>query len=134
MIANDIKRLSFTIGKGNKPNATDIEALNGIIEYVNKERERQFNRNDLFAKLAISILKQDIIKSGGNYKLAMKTLVDLCKIDLDDTLDRFVLEVNVLQLENEINEKGIDGFNDYPKWDKTLLKEKMIEIITNLLN
>lgn len=35
-----INRLAYTISKGNKPNASDMEALNDIIDHVNKENEK----------------------------------------------------------------------------------------------
>lgn len=133
-MVKDINQLKYTIQNGNRATYKDADALDNIIKYVNAEKERQLIRNAPFTKLAISILKQDIIKSGGNYKLAMRNLVTLCNIDLDDTLERFVLEVNTLHLEKEIEENGIDAFKDHPKWDKDLLKGKMIEVLSELLD
>ena len=63
MIQKQIDRLKFTFSKGNKPNATDFEALNGIIEYVNSEKERERNNNHLFAKIFLSQFKNDFIKN-----------------------------------------------------------------------
>ena len=94
MIANNIKRLSYTIGKGNKPNANDIEALNGVIEYVNQEKERSLNNHQLFAKLYINAFKDILIKSNGNYQLASDSLLSVIRIGLNDQIDRLIEETN----------------------------------------
>lgn len=55
-INQSIKRLSFTLQKGNKPNSKDVEALNTIIEWVNSVKNDTLNNNQLFAKLYIYFL------------------------------------------------------------------------------
>ena len=44
-----INRLAYTISNGNKPNATDVEALNQLIEYINKEKQNTHDPNVLLS-------------------------------------------------------------------------------------
>ena len=50
-------RLGFTLSKGNKPNNTDLEAFNFLVEIFNKTIEKTTQENRLFAKLYILTLK-----------------------------------------------------------------------------
>lgn len=51
-----IQRLSYTIGKSNKPNETDKLALNAIINFVNNADEEVVQENSLFSKLYTFVL------------------------------------------------------------------------------
>lgn len=133
MVKKDLERLKFTFSKGNKPNKNDIDALNGIIEYVNKERERELNNYQLFAKLFLNIFKNDIIKSNGNYQLSLKSVTDVLKIDLDSHLETFTNEINQIWLEKAINNNDIDNNFDYPKWDIEETRKRLNEILYNLI-
>lgn len=57
-IIDAFKRLSFTIGKQNKPNSNDVEALNSIIEFYNNSNKQVTQDNLLFAKLYLFVLKE----------------------------------------------------------------------------
>ena len=133
MVKNDLERLKFTISKGNKPNKNDIYALNGIIQYVNNERDRELNNYQLFTKLFLNVFKNDIIKSKGNYQLALKSATDVLKIDLDSHLEMFTREINQIWLEKAVNNKEIDNNFDYPKWDIEETKDRLNDIILNLI-
>jgi len=61
-IDENIKRLSFTFSKGNKPNQEDIKAFNGVVEWINTYKTNVLNNNQLFAKLYILMLKDFIDK------------------------------------------------------------------------
>ena len=135
MVTQDIERLKYTIQNGNRTNSNDADALNNIIGYVNTEKERQCVRNDLFFKLAINILKQDIIKSGGNDKLAMSNLRSLCNIDLDDTLERFVTEVNQMEITEAKGDIELeDALLNHPKWEEESFKKKIITVLSRFLD
>ena len=133
MIEKDIRRLAFTISKGNKPNESDIQALNGVIKYVNDEKERTLNNYHLFARMYISQFKNVLIKSGGNYQLSAKSILDVVQIDLNDHLDRLILEANQIYLEKDIEEKGVDSDFNISNYDKEKMKDKIIQLINNII-
>ena len=133
MVSKDIDRLKYTFSKGNKINQNDIKALNGIIEYVNLEKERQLNNYQLFAKMYVSVFKDTLIRSEGNYQLASKTIVTILRMDLNDQLERMIDEVNQIWLEKDIKEKGLDSDFNTEKYDKEQMKARIIELISNLI-
>ena len=133
MIEKDIKRLQFTFSKGYTPNDNDFDALDSIIKYVNKEKQRELNNYQLFAKLYISQFKNVLIKSDGNYQLAAKSILDVVQMDLNDQLDRLILEANQIYLEKDIKEKGVDSDFNISKYDKEKMKDKIIQLINNII-
>jgi len=46
-----VSRCKFTIANGNKPNQTDVEAYNMVLEFLHKTQEKTIQDNLLFAKL-----------------------------------------------------------------------------------
>ena len=129
-----LNRLAYTISNGNKPNASDVEALNQLIDYVNKEKQRELNNNRLFAKLYVNVFKNDLIDNNGNYKLVVDSLKSTCRIGLDEQLDGLIREANAIYLQNEIENytEDISSF-EYPKYDEVKMKNKLKETITNLI-
>ena len=129
-----INRLAYTISNGNKPNASDVEALNQLIDYVNKEKQRELNNNRLFAKLYVNVFKNDLIKNNGNYKATVDSLKSTCRIGLDEQLDGLVREANAIHLQNEMENytKDISKF-EYPKHDETKMKNRLKDLIGNLI-
>lgn len=129
-----INRLAYTISKGNKPNANDAAALNEIIDYVNKEKERELDNNMLFAKLYINAFKNSLIKNKGNYKDIVASLKSICRISFEDQLDGLVREANAIHLEQEIEAftKDISKFK-YPKYNIEDMKNKFKSTIGNLI-
>mgnify|MGYP001822482020 CR=1 FL=1 len=97
MIQKQIDRLKFTFSKGNKPNASDFEALNGIIQYVNSEKERQRKDNHLFAKLFLSDFKNDFIKNEGNYQYNIDMLRMILKKPLEGHYKDVFNEMNDIE-------------------------------------
>lgn len=53
-----ISRVRFTISKSNKPNQTDVEAFNMILEHFQKTQEKTIQDNLLFAKLYTYLLSE----------------------------------------------------------------------------
>ena len=129
-----INRLAYTISKGNKPNASDMEALNDIIDYVNKEKERELNNNRLFAKLYVNVFKNDLIRNNGDYKATVASLKSTCRIDLNEQLNSLVIEANAIALQNDMKafEDDISKF-EYPKHDEAGMKNRLKEVIGNLI-
>ena len=99
MISKNIDRLKYTFSKGNKINQNDIEALNGIIKYVNKEKERELNNYHLFAKLYISVFTSEIYKTKGNYQLISDSLRRTLKRPLESIYDDFHQQMNETEFE-----------------------------------
>ena len=114
MISKDIGRIRWRfnnclVGKDGKKreeplpmyiNSDDLEALNGIIEYVNKEKERQLNNYHLFAKLYISSYTKEIYKTKGNYQLIADSLRMTLKRPLESIYDDFHQQINETEFEN----------------------------------
>ena len=107
MIQKQIDRLKYTFTKGNKPNQTDFEALNGFIKYVNDEQERKVANNHLFAKLFISVFKNDLIKSEGNYQYIIDSLRMAIALPLKDHYNELFEEMNSIELVKFAESKGI---------------------------
>ena len=99
-INKDIDRLKYTFSKGNKINQNDIQALNGLIEYVNDQKERELNNHHLFAKVIIYVFKHELIRTDGNYHLSLSTLNSILRIDLDAHFDSFHTEINTIAFNN----------------------------------
>ena len=129
-----INRLAYTISNGNKPNTSDVEALNQLIDYVNKEKERELNNNRLFAKLYVNVFKNDLIKNNGNYKATVDSLKSTCRIGLDEQLNGLVREANAIHLQNEMENytKDISNF-EYPKHNEDKMKNRLKDLIGNLI-
>ena len=56
-IKEAINRLGYTISKQNKPNSTDADALNSIIEFMNLSNKQVIKENELLAKMYCFVLK-----------------------------------------------------------------------------
>ena len=129
-----LNRLIYTITNQNKPNQADVDALNDVIRYYNKERERLIVNNKLYAKLFLNAFKGDIIKSNGNYQLSIDNLRSIAKISLNDQLDSLVRESNAIFLQNEIETyKGDISKFEYPKYDVEKMKQRIKDIIVNII-
>jgi hypothetical protein len=57
-IKDAINRLGYTISKQNKPNATDADALNSIIDFINLSNKEVIKENELLAKMYCFVLKE----------------------------------------------------------------------------
>ena len=131
----ELKRLAYTIGNGNKPNETDIEALNGVIEYYNAERKRTLVNNELFAKLFIGVFKGDLVKSKGNYQLVLNTLKMILKIDLHSHYDSFHRNINQIEFKKLCDYLGVPEvitLEDDKKKDQIIEENK--ELLSKVLN
>ena len=132
MIANDIKRLSFTISKGNKPNVKDKEALNCVIDYVNKEKERCRNNYSLFAKLYITSFKDEINRREGNYQLIADSLRMVLARPLESIFNDFHQEMNEVEFSKRAKILGLSDKHPILRTDKE--NESDRKIISNNVN
>lgn len=110
-----IKRLSFTISNGNKSNDVDVDALNIIIEWVNKEKEKRINENRYFGKLVIYTYLREL-DYFQDANLAERKIHDILQKPLEYWYDR--IRLNFIMRELEIT-YGILGFENTSEiWDK----------------
>ena len=98
-LKDSVNRLSFTVSKSNKPNQTDMDALNTIIDTLNKNAKDTVQENRLFAKLYIIVLKDlalrygsvDVASSLINRNILENSTEMLCK-KLCEALNRIELK------------------------------------------
>jgi hypothetical protein len=119
-----IKRLSFTIAKQNKPNQTDAEALNKILDILELEQQKTIQENLLFAKIYAFTLAELT-----NYYCD----VDFANKEINRILSEpMQLRVNILQLKLKNME-----YQNYFKQKKILdpfLKSKTVEELEQIHN
>ena len=115
-IDQNIKRLSFTLSKGNKPNQTDIEAFNGVVEWINTYKTDVLNNNKLFAKLYILFLKQHIEKFETDIfdQIPQKELSRLLDLPLENYYIAFTKALNDSGRYRILREKGVE-IGKHPK-------------------
>lgn len=99
-----LKRLRFTIAKGNKPNQSDVEAFNFISEFLEKEQQKTIQDNLLFAKLYAFTLSE---------LLNFYTDVDFANKEINRILsepigiEKLLLSLRRMELQNYFNRKKI---------------------------
>jgi len=108
-----LSRLAFTIQKQNKPNATDVEAFNKILWFVNESIETNPNKNICFAKLYIYNLIH-YVKYYQSIDIAQQKLHQVLDLDIESLYSDLMNELNNTEL-SEICKMGVLDF--------TLLKQ-----------
>jgi len=105
-IKEAINRLGYTISKQNKPNSTDADALNSIIDFINNTNKVEVQENKLFAKLYIMnfITQMRIVR---DFDLAQSNVNKILKMPLDGLYNEFRKEANVLEIKNYFESKGL---------------------------
>jgi len=121
-LSESIKRLGFTISKQNKPNSTDADALNSIIEFINNVNKTEVQENKLFAKLYIMnfITQMRIVR---DFDLAQSNVNKILKMPLDALYSEFRKEANVLEIKNYFESKGLNNNFGTPESKMTLKEE-----------
>ena len=109
MVKKDIDRLIYTISNQNKPNKNDIDALNGVIEYVNSEKDRLINNHRMFARIYISSFTYGIYKTNGNYQKISNNLLDVLKTPLETIYNDFHQQMNETEFENVTDLLGMSN-------------------------
>lgn len=109
---NALSRLKwrFEQGKEFKPNETDIEAFNEILKYYSDTQEKQFEANELFAKLYLyifmRILEND--KSTVFDNNARKKIGNILVRPLPQIIDELKDSLNRSEQYCFLNDLGID--------------------------
>jgi hypothetical protein len=114
-IKEAINRLGYTISKQNKPNSTDADALNSIIEFVNLSNKQVIKDNELLAKMYCFVLK-DFLFYYKNVNFAAKQInKDILSKPLDYHLECLKINLDTNELTNFLesnNSINIDAFKE----------------------
>lgn len=102
-----IQRISFTVSKQNKPNATDAEALNKILEYLNNSIKKEVNENDLFAKLYVYSLINETVFYNGDIDNAQVKINEILAKPLESLYETHRINFNAIALNNFLHENGL---------------------------
>ena len=99
-----VKRLSFTISKGNKPNQNDVDAFNEVIRNLKLSEQETVQENLLFAKLYTFTLSE---------LLSYYTDIDMANKEINRILsepmaiEKLQLSLRRMELQNYFNRKKI---------------------------
>lgn len=104
-IAQSINRLSYTIKNQNKPNTSDVNALNDVIKFINQTTKEEVNKNELFAKLYVMNLITQL-RLVSNLELAQKNVHKILKMNLYSLYDHCRQDINIVELKDYFNAKG----------------------------
>ena len=107
-VKDALQRLGFTISKQNKPNATDAEAFNKLLWFVNESIETNPNKNICFAKLYIYNLIH-YIKYYQSLDVAQQKLHQVLDLNIDSLYVDLMNELNNTEL-SELCKKGVLDF------------------------
>lgn len=122
-------RLGFTISKQNKPNQSDADALNSILEYFKKSEEKTIQENLLFAKLYAFLLKEFTMHYN-NVDEANKQINKILSEPMDLRVEMLLTQLKLSEvtqvfadpiLENKSGEELKEVFRRYPKFEKDFL-------------
>ena len=104
-IAQSINRLSYTIQYQNKPNTSDVNALNEVISFINQTTKQEVHENELFAKLYVSNFIMQL-RLTSNLDLAQKNVNKILKMNLITLYEHARKDVNVVEIKDYFNNKG----------------------------
>lgn len=130
MIKKHIDRIKWRISNGGwKANQLDLDALNGIIEYANKEQDETFAENEQFAKLYIYLYLEFLryFDCTVYEKQPEKTIQSILNRSLDVLLDDLIYTINQQNLYDRLKENGFQF--GHPLQLKEDVKKKNLEIM-----
>lgn len=135
-----IKRIGWRFSSGNsfKANEGDLNALNSIVEYVNKSSERTKQENRLFSKLFIYLLKEFSF----HYKdinSANKKINELLCTPILTHCDYLTKELNLIEINAFFksldlkptweNGQSLDEVKENLKFNKKIFKDSNAEML-----
>ena len=94
-----LDRIRYTVSNKNKPNDTDIEAFNKILEYFKKSEESALQENVMFAKL----YTYQLGKFAAHYKDVDQANAHLNKIlkqPQEQLIQRLIMELKAMEVKN----------------------------------
>lgn len=119
-----VSRCKFTIANGNKPNQTDVEAYNMILEYLAKTQEKTVQENLLFAKLYALTLEK-LTEACGDVNFANKQLNKILSEPMDLRIEMLLMKLKHAELSQSLSDPMLEGkteeelkeiFKQYPKF------------------
>lgn len=110
------QRLEWRFSKGKfEPNQNDVDALQFIADWINREKEERINQNRYFGKIVIYCLLREI-DYFRDIHFAEKKLHDILSRPLEYWYDRVRLSFLIKEFEEAKEVLGIEEFVDI--WDK----------------
>jgi len=103
-----IKRLRFTFLKQNKPNQTDVDALNEILKTIESYQSKNVDDNKLFAKLLCINIKERYLRCNEDINETLKSLSTDLKDPLEFQIEKLSAKIRSTQLINFIKTLKID--------------------------
>lgn len=94
-----LDRIRYTVSNKNKPNDTDIEAFNKIVEYFKQSEESALQENVMFAKL----YTYQLGKFAAHYKDVNQANAHLNKIlkqSQEQLIQRLLIELKAMEVKN----------------------------------
>jgi hypothetical protein len=99
-----VKRLSFTISKGNKPNQNDVDAFNEIIRNLKLSEQETVQENLLFAKLYTFTLTE-LLAYYTDIEMANKEINKILSEPM--AIEKLQMSLRRMELHNYFNRKKI---------------------------
>lgn len=132
----------FNLKNGFTPNTDDKNALNCVLEWINREKEDRLKDNILFAKLFIYILNQNIryYETDVLEKEPQKHLSKILDTPIELFYEAFNRELENVQLNRMLERVKKENDTNFTKdelkqyFDKTFQKEELNHMITEALN
>ncbi len=124
-----VSRCRFTIANGNKPNETDVEAYNMILDYLAKTQEKTVQDNLLFAKL-YAFLLENLVQLKYDVNLANKQINKILSEPMSLRIQLLTMQLQQMEvtqvfadpiLEGKSGEELKEIFKRYPKFEKDFL-------------
>lgn len=122
-ISDAIKRIGFTVSKQNKPNQTDTDAFNVLVDFFNKQQEKTIKDNLLFAKIYAHLLDIFLVKYQ-DIDLANKEVNKILEDTFDYRLELILFKLRYFELKKVIPdpiltlENHKEKLSEYPKIEK----------------
>ncbi|MEM7487253.1 MAG: hypothetical protein AAF348_18750 [Bacteroidota bacterium] len=109
-LKKSLERLKWRFGNNTnfKPNMNDVNALNEVIEYVDKKERQQLSDNQLFGKLYIYLYGEFVnyYRSNTLDPIPQKELHKLLDKDPRELIEDLKDKLNQLELEHSIKTKS----------------------------
>jgi len=124
-----VSRCKFTIANGNKPNQTDIEAYNMILDFLHKTQEKTIHDNLLFAKL-YSFLLEQLVMRYNDVNFAQKEINKILSEPIQLRVQLLTMQLQQMEvtqvfadpiLEGKNGEELKEIFKRYPKFEQDFL-------------
>lgn len=143
-VTKDIERLRFTITNQNKPNANDATALNGIIDWVERQRSENVRNGHLFAKVFLELYALQLSKTSANYQLSIDNVTDLLKKPLEVVYVEFHNALNEIHRGNILDfwkdnpyhkpteDAAIESLNE--NWSLQATTDRLNDLIADMIN